>query len=81
MKKVLMLILTITLLLNFVCIRADDGINLYLDGERITSNPSPIIVNSRTMIPVRAVFEKMGAKISWDNETRTVTVSYKDINI
>ena len=81
MKKILMLILTITLLLNFVCIRADDGINLYLDGERITSNPSPVIVNSRTMIPVRALFEKMGAKISWDEETKTVMVAYKDINI
>lgn len=81
MKKLFIMILAIILILNSFYIYADSEITLYLDGEKIDCDPAPVIVNNRTMIPVRAVYEKMGAKVSWDDETRTVTVTYKDIKI
>src|SRR5665648_918888 len=34
----------------------------------------PLIVSSRTLIPVRAFFEAMGATVDWDAENRIVTV-------
>jgi len=34
----------------------------------------PLIVASRTLIPVRAFFESMGAKVNWDSENRVVSV-------
>src|SRR5665647_3271615 len=34
----------------------------------------PLIVASRTLIPVRAFFESMGAKVNWDGENRVVSV-------
>jgi hypothetical protein len=36
------------------------------------------IMNGRVMLPIRAISESIGADISWDNETRTVTVSKGD---
>ena len=36
---------------------------------------APIIKNNRTFLPVRAISEALGLKVSWDNETSTVAIS------
>ena len=33
------------------------------------------IINSRTMVPLRKIFEVLGCDIDWNNETRTVTAN------
>ena len=42
-------------------------------STRLTLDVAPIIQNSRTMLPVRFVAESIGAKVEWDNATRTAT--------
>lgn len=81
MKKILILITAVILFFNTCSVYAEGGITLYLDGEKVSCDPAPEIINNRTMIPVRAVYEKMGAKVLWDEKTRTVSVSYKEIKI
>jgi hypothetical protein len=39
-------------------------------------NVKPIIVNSRTMLPLRFVAESLGCKVDWDAATRTITITY-----
>ncbi len=39
-------------------------------------NVRPIIVNDRTMLPLRFVAESLGCKVEWDGETRTITIIY-----
>ena len=36
----------------------------------------PIIVNSRTMLPLRFVAENLGCKVEWNGTTRTITLTY-----
>lgn len=36
---------------------------------------APIIINDRTMLPVRAVAEMMNAEVGWDDATRTVSIN------
>ncbi len=74
MKKFLLIILTIIMIFQNISIFAQKEISLYLDGEKIECNPSPVIINDRTMIPARALFEKMGATVSWDGDKRKVGV-------
>ena len=51
---------------------ATDGkIKVYVNGRRILFDAEPMLVNSRTMVPVRAIFEALGATVTWDNNTRT----------
>ena len=38
----------------------------------------PVIVNDRTLVPLRAIFEALGAVVEWDAETRTVTARRGD---
>ncbi len=49
----------------------DDSIKVYVDGRRILFDTDPMLVNSRTMVPVRAIFESLGATVTWDNDTQT----------
>ena len=39
------------------------------------------IINDRTMVPLRAIFEALGATVEWNNETRTVTSEKGDTKI
>lgn len=41
----------------------------------------PMIVADRVVMPVRAVVEAMGGTVGWDNDSRAVTIEYKDIKI
>jgi len=51
-----------------------DDISVYVDNEVVQMDQSPVIINDRTMVPVRAVFEKAGAKVSWDDTVKTATI-------
>ncbi len=44
-------------------------------GEEKTNDVAPKITKDRTMLPIRFVAENLGAKVSWDEETRTVTIN------
>lgn len=49
-----------------------DEITVYIDGEKVDFDVKPILYNdSRTMVPLRAIFEKLGAAVTWDDETQT----------
>lgn len=39
---------------------------------------APVILNNRTMIPLRAISENMAADVDWDGETHTVTIRSKE---
>lgn len=51
----------------------NDEIYVYVDGEKIEFDVLPQLVNERTMVPMRFIFEKLGAVVSFDEETETVT--------
>jgi hypothetical protein len=54
---------------------AQGAITVAVDGETVAfSGQAPVIVNGRTLIPLRGVFEKMGYSIEWDGATKTATL-------
>ena len=46
-------------------------------GKTVKNDVSPVIVNSRTMLPARFVTEALGAKVYWDAKERKVTIINK----
>jgi hypothetical protein len=63
---------------NVVDVETSDGINVILNGNPLSFDVQPQIVNGRTMVPLRAIFEAMGATIDWDGATQTVTATNGD---
>ena len=47
-----------------------------VNGGEITLSTAPRIYNQRTMVPLRLISEAMGAGIKWDNDTKTVYITY-----
>lgn len=45
------------------------------NGDKITLDVPPKIVNDRTLVPVRAVAESFGVSVEWDGATQTVILS------
>jgi len=44
--------------------------------KKIALDIAPIIVNSRTFVPVRVVSELLGAKVGWDGKTQKITILF-----
>ncbi|HWQ77978.1 MAG TPA: N-acetylmuramoyl-L-alanine amidase family protein [Anaerovoracaceae bacterium] len=53
----------------------DFPVSLQVDGEMVESDVPPVIVKGRTLIPAKAVFEDMGADVSWNEDARLVTIT------
>lgn len=49
-------------------------VTVFVDGEQVAFDQAPVIENGRTLVPVRAIAEKLGADVSWDEATRTATI-------
>ena len=49
--------------------------NAEVFGEKKSSDVAPVIKNERTMLPARFVAEALGAKVEWNEEAKTVTIT------
>lgn len=48
------------------------GIRVELDGHPVVFDVPPRIDNGRTLVPLRAIFEALGAEVNWDGAARKV---------
>jgi len=56
-----------------------DDTHARVNGADVTLDVPPRIVNSRTMVPVRFVSERLGAAVGWEADARTVWVGVGDV--
>ena len=52
-----------------------------LNGQILNFDQPPIIVDGRTLVPLRGIFEAMGATVDWHQDTQTVTSSLEGVEI
>ena len=45
-----------------------------MNDENQESVAAPVIIENRTMVPLRTIAENFGAEVSWDGETQTVQI-------
>lgn len=63
------------LLLLLFCapVYAHPPITVYVDGQQLAFDQQPIIQEDRTLVPMRRIFQALGAEVSWDEPTQRVT--------
>ncbi len=81
MKRICSIMLCTFMLLTAMVCSAQIPITVELDNIPIAFDQEPVIMNDRTMVPVRAIFEAMGADVSWDPKNKTVTSSLDDVTV
>ena len=73
MKKIASLTMVVVLLLGMFTfnVSAQENVSVYIEGAKVEFDVQPQIINRRTMVPMRKIFEELGATVNWDNSTQT----------
>lgn len=75
-------VVAITATIGSGCVLAkSNDITVTYDGENISFDVQPEIVDDRVMVPMRTIFETFGAKVKWDSDTQTITAKKKSKTI
>ena len=77
MKRFLIAVCIVAVIFSVVA-SAKEEITVFVDDQRIEFDVSPAIVDSRTIVPLRAIFEALGATVEWDGATSTCTAKRGD---
>jgi uncharacterized secreted protein with C-terminal beta-propeller domain len=54
---------------------ASGQVRVMLDGRQLSFEVPPEIENGRTLVPLRDIFEAMGAEVTWDEKGQAVTAT------
>lgn len=58
-----------------LCNRGEKDPKLFLNGVEVKADVPPVIKEGRTLVPVRALTEALGAEVQWNEQEQTVLVS------
>ena len=76
-----LLVAVCMLLLGIPAATANENITVYLDDILLSFDVPPQIIDGRTMVPMRKIFESLGAVVTWDESTQTVTGKRGDTTV
>lgn len=60
---------------------ASEQVQIYMGQQKADWEQPPYIDNGNTMVPMRALFEKLGFSVTWDDAERTAVASKGDLSI
>lgn len=61
--------------------KAYKPVKIYVNDELIKSDQEPFILDSRVFLPLRAVAENLGAKVTYKKENKSINIERDDSNI
>lgn len=56
----------------------DMDIRVYIDGEEIEFDVKPAVINQRTMVPMRFIFEYFGLEVEWNQKDQSIRADLDD---
>lgn len=86
-KNISFIVVIIVLISSILCnnsliVLAEDlDIIVRVDGQHLNFDQPPVIINGRTMVPLRAIFERLGAIVNWEAPTNTITANKEETSI
>ena len=86
MKKLvalcLSLLLTLTLTAPAAAAGKDDGVKVQVNGRLVDfPDAAPEVVDGRTMVPLRAVLEALGAEVDYDAASQTTRAKLGGVSL
>lgn len=82
MKKYIFIALSCMGILSGVNVsQADSSIRISINNDVQQLSTPPILYHDFTMVPLREMLEKLGAKVDWIQETQTIAIKKGDIDI
>lgn len=82
MRKVLTaLFIALMALASLMAAFAENDASVSINGEKMKFEKEPFITEGTTFVPMRAVFEKLGAEVQWNGDSQTITSRKDSITI
>ncbi len=73
-KKFISMVLCLMMFLSFSTVTfANENVTVKLNGKTLEFDVQPQLIGGRTMVPLRVIFESLGAVVEWDGSSSTVT--------
>jgi len=72
-KTFCLIFVSVSMMLLANTAMAEKNITVFVDNSRVEFDVQPKLIGGRTMVPLRAIFEALGATVTWDESTQTVT--------
>lgn len=74
MKKIILIFSVLLLLMASGTVYASDDIKVVINNQELYTADKPVIVEGRTMLPLRAIGEAMGCEVIWVSGTQTANL-------
>ena len=83
-KKIINIMLCITMAFSLLGVHGyyvSDEIRVFVVGQRVEFDVPPTIIDNRTLVPMRAIFEALNANVEWNEYDQSVTAERWGITI
>lgn len=85
-RKIISIFLTAVMLSAFAgfgnyAVFAEDNITVTVNGNKLNFDQPPIIKDGRTLVPLRAIFEALGAEVLWIEDEQAIAAQSGDTTI
>ena len=74
-KTVGILVIVIMVLTSVTAVAQLPTVALWINGSEVEVDSPPVIVNDRSMVPLRVITENMGGRVEWNAEARRAEVT------
>ena len=54
---------------------AEPGIQVYVDDALLSLDVAPVLQQNRTLVPLRGIFEALGAQVEWNGQEKSVSAT------
>lgn len=80
-KSILIVLVLLSMFVMAPFAQASGDVTVFINGLNLDMDVPPKIINGRTMVPIRAISENMGANVGWNGEMRLVTIRSNGLSI
>lgn len=81
LRKIGIVTATLLLLLCFAVPAAAAPIDITVNGEALQTDVAPAIINNRTLVPMRAICERLGATVNYYADTQSISVQKGSVSL
>lgn len=78
LTKIVSVLLSMVIFASLFITASAADISVMINGTPLSFDVPPQLINDRTMVPMRAIFEGLGALVDWNEETATATAKKGD---
>lgn len=77
-KRIVFIILFLFMFAGTASAAATRPVTVLLDNKKMAFDVQPQIINNRTMVPLKGIFDALQISVNWDQKTKTVTGTKED---